>query len=351
MSATDSQNFRGLQFATPLAVLLLSFPRKQLHGQQTPTISVEVRVVNVFATVRDKHGVIQPQLGKDDFILDEDGRPQPITYFAREADSPLTLGLLVDTSRSQRRVLGGEVTASEGFLNDMLHLDRDKAFVIHFDREVELLQDLTASRQKLEHALGLLNSPAPDDQGGWTREIGSRQHFGGTKLYDSIYLASEEVIKKQQGRKALIVLSDGVDHGSKENLVTAIESAQRADTAIYSIYFSSDEGFRDHGTIGYGGPGMGRHDGGERRPQQQDRPDGKKILERVSDETGGRLFEVSKKEPIDKIYGAIAEDLRNQYSIGYIPPADDANGYHRIHLATKQKDMAVQARGGYYAAK
>lgn len=128
-------------------------PPQQAQQPPQPKISVEVNVVTVLATVRDKHGQIVSNLGKDDFTLEEDGRPQTISYFTRETDLPLTLGLLVDTSESQRRVIDEERTASHSFLDDMLRPDKDHAFVIHFDREVELLQDLTSSREKLEHAL------------------------------------------------------------------------------------------------------------------------------------------------------------------------------------------------------
>jgi VWFA-related protein len=331
-----------------LALLMVSLlpPASFLRSQQQPQISVEVKVVNVLATVRDKHGQIVPNLGKDDFELEEDGHPQTITYFTRETALPLTLGLLVDTSESQRRVLDQERGASHSFIDNMLREDKDKAFVIHFDREVELLQDLTSSRQKLESALDLLGAPQlVRDAGGGG---GSRSHSGGgTLLYDAVYLASDEVIKKQQGRKALIVLSDGVDRGSKETLVDAIMTAQRADTVVYSILFA-DEQQNQSPFGGYGGPGMGRHGGGGHRYPQGERPDGKKILERISKETGGRLFEVSKKQPIDQIYTSIAEELRNQYSLGFTPGTDVAPGYHKIHLTTKQKEMIVKARDGYY---
>ena len=334
-----------------LALLIgsLLLPLSPLLGQQEPKIAVEVKVVNILATVRDKHGQIESNMGKDDFVLEEDGHPQTITYFSRDTNLPLTLGLLVDTSLSQRRVLDQERTASHSFLDDMLREDKDKAFVIHFDREVELLQDLTPSRKKLETALQLLNTPQTDQQSG-----GSRPRFsgGGTLLYDAIYLASDEVIKKQQGRKALIILSDGVDRGSKETLTTAIETAQRADTVVYSILFADEQQSQNRSPFGFGGPGMGRHGGGQQRyPQQQERPNGKKILERISKETGGHLFEVSKKQPIDKIFSAIAEELRNQYSIGYTPASDVGPGYHKIGLTMKKKDLVVQARDGYYAER
>jgi VWFA-related protein len=343
-------------------------------SQPAATMSVKVNVVNVFATVRDKHGEINSKLTKDDFVLTEDGRPQTIHYFTKETDLPLTLGLLVDTSLSQRRVLDQERSASRAFLDQMLRVDKDKAFVIHFDHEVELLQDLTNSYEKLQAALDALQTPQltragtndPSDSDP-NASRGSRRgggHGAGTLLYDAVYLASDELMKKQEGRKAVIVLSDGVDHGSRETLESAIATAQRADTEVYSILFKDDEedgGRRfgggggpriSMGGGGMGGPGMG---GGGRRGgggyPREEHVDGKKILQRISQETGGRMFEVSKKETVDKIYAQIEEELRNQYSLGYTPDraADAAPGYRKIQLTTKQSDLVVQTRDGYYA--
>ena len=334
------------------------------------TIAKEVKVVSVLATVRDKHGEIIRDLGKDDFQIAEDGRPQVIRYFSRETDLPLKLGLLVDTSLSQRRVLGEECSASATFLDQVVRVDKDKAFVIHFDREVELDQDFTSSRQQLQAALTGLQQPHfaetasadpdhPQDspQDGQQRR-GGYGRSGGTLLYDAVYLASNEMMAKQQGRKAVLVLSDGVDRGSKETLASAIEAAQRADTVVYSILFSDRQ---DYGSQGWGRPGMGgrggmggmgRRGGGPGRYPQQALPDGKKILERLSKETGGQLFEVSKKEPLDGIYNRIQETLRNQYSLGYTPDsATSAAGYHKISLTTHRKGLVVQARDGYYAER
>jgi VWFA-related protein len=331
------------------------FLANPVRSQQKPDISVESKLVNVLATVRDKHGAIVRNLTKDDFILQEDGHPQTIQYFAQESNLPLTLGLLVDTSMSQRRVLGDERTASYAFLDHVLSVDKDKAFILHFDHQVELLQDLTSSRQKLESSLQLLQTPDEDNSsGGGPRShgggAGGGRMGGGTLLYDAVYLASNELMKKQQGRKAVIILSDGVDHGSKESLIDAIESAQRADTLVYSILFSDDEGLSRGGGFGGGGMGgpMGGGRGGHGRYPQESRVDGKKVLEQISKQTGARLFEVSKKQPIDQIYAQIEEELRNQYSLGYTPAVDAAAGYRKIELTTKQKDLIVQARDGYY---
>lgn len=358
----------SIVFAGVTIALCFLFSSGLLRSQQ-PTFSSHVRVVNVPATVRDKHKQIVRNLSKDDFILEEDGRPQTITYFGEDANLPLTLGLLVDTSWSQRRVLEDERHASYVFLNQMLH-DKNLAFLIHFDRQVELLQDLTADREKLENGLDSMQVSRPDGQnnsggqggqggqgsptgGGWPGGRGRGGpgghggfHGGGTQLYDAVYLASDELMKKQQGRKAVIVLSDGVDHGSKVSLDRAIESAQRSDTVVYSILFKDEnESSNDRP---FGGGWGGRHGGGRRFPQEE-RPDGKKILERMSKETGGRLFEVSKKQPVDQIYNQIADELRYQYDLGYTPDRADLTGYHKIHLAIKQKDLEVQAREGYYA--
>ncbi len=338
-----------------------------LRGQQNPpnppdaTFSTDVKVVMVFATVRDKQGQVVRNLTKDDFLLDEDGQPQTIRYFSQESDLPLTLGLLVDTSGSTRRVLPDERDASYRFLEQVLREDKDQVFLIHFDFEVELLQDLTSSRAQLEKALNLLGTSDrpqmsrrnggqsypggggsyPGGGGG-----GGRRRGGGTSLYDAIFLASDELMKKQKGRKSLILLSDGVDNGSKLTLSECVESAQRADTLVYSILFEDPE---TNNFGGFGGPRMGgRHGGyGGNRGAAMNRPDGKKVLERISRETGGRFFEVSKKQPIDKVFAAIEEDLRNQYSIGYTPTGA-APGYRHIHVAAKQKGVTVQAREGYY---
>src|ERR1700747_1245115 len=247
-------------------------PAPNQPAQAPGKIAVEVKTVTVLATVRDKHGKIISNLAKNDFVLEEDGRPQNTNYFVRESDQPLRLGLLVDTSLSQRRVLEQERSASYSFLDHSLRPEKDLDFVIHFDREVELLQEFTSSRPKLQAALQALQTPQFDSNSGGGGSGGnggnrgggdgrsSRRRGGGTLLYDGIYLASDELMSKQQGRKALIVLSDGVDHGSKENLQSAIETAQRAETVVYSILFAEKD--RDSDGFGRQGGGMGRHGSG-----------------------------------------------------------------------------------------
>jgi len=356
---------RGLVFFAAL-LLLADLP---VRSQQSAPITLDVNAVNLLATVRDKKGDIVRNLTKDDFTLEQDGKPQTITYFAKESDLPLTLGLLVDTSMSQRRVLDQERAASRTFLEQVLRVDKDKAFVIQFDREVTLLQDLTSSREKLQAAIDQIAAPqfsqggsggssgsGGGSSGGGGGGRGSHGYGGGgTLLYDAVFLASDELMKKQKGRKAVIILTDGVDHGSKENLEEAIATAQRADTLVYCILFADKEGYGNGG--GYGGPhmggggmgGRGGRGGGYPPRTQESHPDGKKVLKQMSEATGGRFFEASKKEPIDKIYDAIDEELRYQYSLGYTPvKADTPVGYHKLHLTVKQKDAVVQTRDGFY---
>lgn len=332
----------------------------------SPTFSTGIKVVNVFANVRDKDGHIVTDLTKDDFTLLEDGRSQTIRYFSQQSDLPLILGLLVDTSVSERRMLSTEREATHTFLEQMLRPDKDKAFLIHFDREVELLQDLTSSRERLEKALDQLGSPQfggggnyPNNNSGGSR--GGGQRGGGTTFYDAIYLASDEIMKPQSGRKALIMLTDGEDNASKISLEESISSANRTDTIAYAVRIADDEQPSFH--RGFGGPGMGRRGGGgwpggggsgwpgggAGRRGSMDRPDGKKILKQIAKETGGGYFEVSKKKPVADIYASIEEELRHQYSIGHVSDnISSEGGFRTIDLTVKKKGLTVQARKGYY---
>lgn len=330
--------------------------------ETTPTFSSDVKVVNILASVRDKQGKIVSTLGKDDFIVTEDSRPQVIKYFSHETDLPLTLGLLVDTSGSQRRVLGQEKDASFRFLDTVLRGKKDLTFVIHFDHDTELLQDLTSSRTDLQHALDQLDLPSDNRRGtgggggypggGYPGGGGHRGGGAGTTLYDAIYLASNDIMQKQQGRKAIILLTDGVDNGSKTFLNDAIEATQRADTIAYSILFADQQAYQQPRMGSMGGMGGGRRRGGGMpmpMPTGANHPDGKKILERISRETGGSFYEVSKKLSIDDIFEKIQEELRSQYSIGYTSDSKpDSSAYRAIKVTTKQSGMKVQAREGYY---
>jgi VWFA-related protein len=352
-------------------------------------LSVDARLVNLPVVVRDKRGALVQNLTKDDFSLQVDGHPQVIRYFDKDTNLPLTLGLLVDTSPSQRNVIDDERAASFTFLDQMLTTEKDKAFVIQFARDIELLQDVTSSRPKLQAALKEIDTPPPADgsyvsapsptgsgsSGSGDSDNANDRRRAGTKLYDALFLASDELMSKQKGRKAVIILSDGVDRGSQETLARAIEAAQRADTIVYAIYFKGqspqDNSNRNPGGMGrHGGgypgggypgggypggyPGGGYPRGGS-QPTSTPRTDGKKILERMANETGGRLFEVSKKETTAQIYTEIAEELRAQYRLGYTPDqAASADGYHKIDLAftkPEEKKLNLQTRDGYYTGK
>jgi len=271
---------------------------------QDATFSADVKIVNLFATVRDRNSHFVKDLTKDDFEVQEDGRPQTIRYFSRETDLPLTLGLLVDTSRSQRRVLEPERRASYTFLEKMLRPEKDLAFVMSFDIRVRKLTGLTSDKPTLTAALDALKIPV----------------LASTLLFDAVKEGSEQTMRKQKGRKAFIMLSDGGDVRSRTRIGTAIEYAQRADTAIYCILFT--ERSRDFR--------------------------GRRILRRLSSETGGGYYEVSDDQPIEKVYDLIQEELRSQYSLGYTPDRADGAAYRKIGLTVKQKDLTARTRDGYY---
>ncbi|HEX4067816.1 MAG TPA: VWA domain-containing protein [Acidobacteriaceae bacterium] len=331
------------------------------------TITVNVPLVNLPVIVRDKNGVLVQNLTKADFALSVDGHPQTIRYFDQDNDLPLILGLLVDTSGSVRSVLPEERDASETFLDQMLtappNRPPDQAFLIQFAHETDLLQSLTSSRPKLREALNQIGAPSFDDSannnnsnsgyGGYGHRGGHGGGHGGagTTLYDAIYLASNNLMQKQQGRKALVLLTDGEDRGSMETLTSAIAAAQRAETVVYAIYFQGEQhGYGGRGGgFGHGGYGGGFPGGGHRGGEPH--VDGKKILEQITGATGGRMFEVTGKQTFAAIYTQIAEELRSQYRLGYTPQGPAAaEGFHHVDLTIpKEKKLFVQTRDGYYS--
>ena len=359
------------------------------------TMNVKANLVMLPTIVRDKKGALVNDLKKDDFSLQVDGKDQAIRYFDHDTDVPLTLGLLVDVSMSQRKALSDEQAASQSFLDTMLapsngNRGADEAFVVQFAKQIELLQDVTDAKPRLQHALKELGTESPsfhnadDTSGSGSAQTDSEGRYirhGGTALYDAIFLSGEEVMSKQKGkRRALVILTDGIDRGSKESLTDAIEAAQRADTIVYAIYYKGEQprqefnrGEQRRGGYGGGYPGGGYPGGypgdgypggypqgggtGGQGPRGSDHTpyvDGKRTLERICGETGGRVFEVSRKEPIDDIYKQIGEELRSQYRLGFTPAGDAAKDrYHQISLQlagddSKKKNMDVQVRDGYY---
>ena len=348
--------------------------------------TVDGGIVTLPVTVRNKHSDIVRDLTKMISYYRKTAAPRFI--FSREnlspsqsRNAPLTLGVLVDTSWNQRESLDQERNASRGFFEHML-TPKDKGFVIHFDREVELMQDLTSKQDKLASALDAMKTAdhersSDSNSGNSGSGSGGESRRGRTELYDAIYLASNELLKKQTGRKAVVILSDGADHGSKTGLEGAIESAQRSDTVVYAVYFAArredrDERGGDRGGAGRpgggwpggggggwpgggggwpGGGGGGGRRGGERR-EEEPRTDGKKTLQRIANETGGRYFEATKKESLGEIYSSIADELHAQYTLAYTPDKNSSpTGYHKVQLQVTRKDLTVQTRAGYYAGK
>ena len=281
--------------------------------------------MNVYAVVRQKNGRLVPDLNKDDFTLEEDQKPQEIRYFSRETDTPLTMGILVDTSPSQGRVLEVEKSEAEAFLRDVLR-PKDLTFVLHFDVEVELLQDLTTDLHRLDKAIdeteinGGGAGPTPGT-------FPTGDSGGATHLYDAIYLAARELLKNEVGRKVLILLTDGEDQGSKVKIDAALEAAQKADIIIYSVNIH-DRAFYSRQGVGYGG---------------------ESVLRKLSDETGGRVIDANSKDS-SAAFQQIANELRTQYLLGYTPTNTKLDGtFRKIEVKVRVGDVKVDARRGYYA--
>ena len=338
---------RVRQFSTAIYLVLCSSvwiaaqaqnppTRPAAQGQQSQqpaneeplqTFTAEVNVVNLFYNVKDKHGMLIPNLTKDDFSVFEDGRPQTIKYFSAESNQPLTLGIMIDTSASQTRVLTIEQEACATFLRQVLR-QKDLAFVINFDTDVNLDQDFTNNVRDLTHALNKMQINAgmgggPPGLGGGPIPTTPR----GTLLYDAIFLAADEKLKNEVGRKAMIIFTDGEDQGSRLRSRDAIEAAQKADTICYVILIA------DRGFYGFGGYS------------------GDYEMKKLAEATGGRVIEVgNKQEKLHEAFEQIQNELRSQYSIGYTPTNSKLDGsYRKIQIHPKSSDYKVQARQGYYA--
>jgi Ca-activated chloride channel family protein len=302
---------------------------------ETPiaTLKIATKIVGVSAVVLDKRNEPVKGLSKDDFILKEDGKEQPIRYFSQDSELPLTLALMVDTSESQKAFLGDETDASRKFFKVMLTRPEDRAVLVQFDTNVLQLQKMTTNAEALENSLAFLSMP---------HAAGYSSGRGGTLLYDAIVAASKVVLGKEKGRRAMVILTDGDDHGSHFDLDEAIAAAQRADIVVYSVLYSmAESGFAGGGYGGRGGGGWGGGGG----------QSGKDVLNALSKATGGRVFTVTNKMPLDLIYSQIADDMRLEYQIGYTPPPSPPGTYHKIELKPKEKHLTVEARAGYYSPK
>jgi VWFA-related protein len=297
------------------------------NEEPATTFKAQVNVVSVFFNVKDKHGLLIPGLMKPDFDVIEDGKPQTIKYFAAESDQPLTLGLLIDTSPSQERVLTIEQESCVEFLHSVLR-PKDLAFLINFDSDIDLDQDFTNNVASIKRALNKLQIGGGAAGGGPVGLGGGpvpNAHPRSTALYDAIYLAADEKLKNEVGRKAMIVFTDGEDEGSRLRIRDAIEAAQKADTMCYVILIADRGGW-------YQGFGLGD-------------------MKKLAEETGGRVIEVgNNQQKLRAAFDQIQNELRSQYNIGYSPTNTKQDGsYRKIQIKTKSSDYKVQARQGYYA--
>ena len=315
-------------FALAAALLAQTPPKGKTEDDAPAAIKVDVDVVSILASVRDKRGGLVGNLEKNDFTVLEDGKQQSIKYFTRETDLPLTIGLLIDVSRSQENLIDIERRAASAFFAQVLR-KKDEAFLISFGEESELLQDYTGSARLLTAAMnGLRVSSGVGGIG--PGPVPTISQPRGTVLYDAVYLAAGEKLKPEVGRKVIVVITDGVDEGSKVKLEAAVEEAQKADAVIYSIDYS-DAAF--YGMFALGGMGAG-------------------ALHRMSDETGGHVYTVDRKHPLEEVFRELQDEMRSQYSIGYTPTNEMKDGgYRKLDIRTADKTLKVQARKGYYAVK
>ncbi|HTZ58228.1 MAG TPA: VWA domain-containing protein [Acidobacteriaceae bacterium] len=309
-------------------------PNQEEEQQPVATLKVNVNLVSLYFTVHDKHGALIPHLTKDDFNVLEDKVPQKIKNFAAEADQPLTLGILLDTSGSQQNVLPLEQQAGAAFLSRVLR-SKDEAFLISFDVNVDLLSDYTNNAHALARAMDKAQINVGTGGGGipglGQGPLPSSNVPRGTLLYDAVFLATHDKLQQETGRKAIIILSDGEDQGSMEKLEGAIEAAQKANTIVY-VLLIADRGFYGRGmyTIGYTGDAA---------------------MRKMAEQTGGRVIDVGNNgKKLEAAFSEIEEELRTQYVASYTPTNAKLDGsYRRIDIDCKQEGMKVQSRKGYYA--
>jgi len=315
-----------------LATLLILCPAGAFAQDET-TIKVDVNLVNILCSVRNKGGGLVGNLEKKDFTIFEDGKEQEIKYFTRETDLPLTIGMLVDTSKSQERLIDIERRAAYEFFSKVLR-KKDLAFLMQFGAEAELLQDETNSPRLLQEGLNQLRLSVPVG-GLHPGPVPTQQNRAGTILFDAVYLASNEKLKGEVGRKAMVLITDGVDTGSKTSKEKAIEASQKADAIIYSI------DYEDAAAYGYGGFGRISMGGG-----------GEGDLKRMSSETGGHVYRVDRGHSLDQIFKELQDEMRSQYAIGYTPTNPKKDGsFRKIEIRLASKDLKVQTRKGYYAVE
>jgi VWFA-related protein len=296
----------------------------QEPAQQGPVIRTQVNLVNLFVTVRDKTKHIVTDLKQDDFKVSEDGQPQQIAFFSKEVTLPITLAMLLDTSGSEQYMLGAIQDAGGRFIGRVLRKG-DEALVMSFDSDVDLLSDFTDDRGQIDRAIrkARINVPSAGSVGNNPGPIGSRQ-ITGTALYDAIYLACNEKLNTEAGRKAIVIVTDAQDEGSKVRLEEAIEAAQRTDTVVHILLVADP------------------HFGGGNSS----------VAHKITDDTGGRTISVNSEKHLAEAFDQISEELRSQYTLGYYPSNTAHDGkFRKIKVDMSNRDLKVLARKGYYAPK
>jgi VWFA-related protein len=325
MSLLNKRWRQGLALCAALTLAVPALPQSQTQnqGQAPPVIKSEVTLVNLFATVRDKNKRVITDLKQDDFKIFEDGHEEKISFFSKEMNLPITLGLLLDTSGSEQRNLPTIQDAGSRFIHRVLRKG-DEAMVMSFDSDVDLLSDLTDDRAQLERAINKarINIPGGGMIAGNPGPIGGQQ-ITGTALYDAIYLACGDKLNGEAGRKALVIVTDAEDEGSKVRLEEAIEAAQRTDTVIHILLVVDPR---------YGGnAGVGH---------------------KLAEETGGRMISVRSERNIEEAFDQISEELRSQYTLGYYPSNNNKDGkFRKIKVDLSNNELKVLARKGYYAPR
>lgn len=297
----------------------LSAPAGPQEPQQGPALKSSVNLVNLFATVRDKSKRIVGDLKQEDFKVYEENQEQKVAFFSKEVTLPITLGLLIDTSGSEQERLGAEQEAATRFLERVMRKG-DEAMVISFDLDVDLLADFTDDRAQIERAINKARIGAVS--GGVVTPGTIPSNTGGTHFYDAIYLACADKLATEAGRKALVIITDAEDQGSRTRIEEAIEAAQRTDTVIHILYVHNY--------------GFGRGD----------------VARKLSDETGGRTIDVSSEKRLNEAFEQISEELRSQYTVGYYPANTAKDGrFRKVRVEVPGKDYRVLTRKGYYAPK
>jgi Ca-activated chloride channel family protein len=290
--------------------------RKSASDQQLPsriddqTYRVSVDLINVLCSVLDKNtNSFVTNLTRGDFVVYENEQKQEIKNFARETDLPLTIAMLIDTSQSVAPKLKFEQEAAINFFQTILR-ERDRAMLVEFDSGVKMLQDFTGDPNKM------------------AREIKKLRAAGGTALYDAIAMTCDEKLIRETGRKAIIILSDGEDESSKATLHQALEMALRAEATIFAISVSKG------GFFGVGGGSK----------------EGDTVLKEMAQQTGGRIFFPFKVEELDDSFRQINQELRSQYSLGYLSTNLTRDGsYRKIEIKVQEKGFKLNYRKGYYA--